>query len=139
MKPRHLVAVPVVALIVAATSLAAEIKPNTVLPPLHNRLLVQSELDLLPAVKRPVTINTESATPAAFIEALRARTGLKIEIEGVLPATPTLSGSFRDAEAKAVLEWLSRQLGIAYRAEPPNTLCIVVDTPPARPAPPRPS
>lgn len=139
MKPRHLVAVPAVALIVAATSLVAEIKPNTVPPPPRARLLVQSELDLLPAVKRPVTISTESATPAAFIEALSARTGLKIEVEGVLPATPALTGSFRDTETKAVLEWLSRKLKLAYRAEPPNTLCIVVDTPTARPAPPRPS
>jgi hypothetical protein len=98
-------------------------------PPKHGFILVQSELDLLPAAKRRITLQVDKAQPAAVLEALRKESGLTIEVQGTLPARPMLSGSFRNAHAKELLDWFARQLWVTFRAEPPNTLWIIADPP----------
>jgi hypothetical protein len=93
---------------------------------------VQSELDLLPATQRRVTILLKGVQPAEFLEKLRKDTGLKIEVTGKLPAGPALSATFRDAEARKVLTWFAQQLPVSFRAEPPDKLWVVVDEPGSR-------
>ena len=97
-------------------------------------LLVQSELDYLPAAKRPVTLQVDKAQPAVFLDIIRKHAGLTIEVRGTMPAHPGLSGSFRDAEAKEVLDWFWRELRVSFKAEPPNKLLIIPDAPPQPPA-----
>ena len=115
------------AVVVAIGSTPALAKPPRAAGPTDDGLLlVQSELDLLPAAKRLVTLRIEKAQPAAVVEMLRKESGLTIEIEGALPARPVLSASFRDTEVKDVLRWFAKQLPVDFRAEPPNRLWIIV-------------
>jgi|RhiMethySRZTD1v2_1073278.scaffolds.fasta_scaffold18928_15 hypothetical protein len=92
-------------------------------------LLVQSELDYLPASKRPVTLQVDKAQPAVFLDILRKHAGLTIEVQGTLPVLPVVSGSFRDEETKELLNWFARQLRVSFKAEPPNKLLIIPDAP----------
>jgi len=112
---------------VTAASAPGARLPSTYLAPPRPMILVQSELDLLPASKRLVTLKVDDARPAAFLDLLRERSGLTIEVRGALPAEPTVSGTFREVEAKELLDWFARQVRVAYRAEPPNKLSIITD------------
>ena len=118
----------ILAMVVAgAFTLVAAAPPAEQPPPRPTRPLVQSELDLLPAAKRLLTLQFDKASPEAALEILRKESGLTIEVQGKLPAGPALSMSFRDTAAKDVFVWLAKQLPVTYRAEPPNTLWIVTD------------
>ena len=100
-------------------------------PPGDVTLLVQSELDYLPAAKRKVTLELERAKPAAALDKIRkAAAGLRIEVRGALPKTPALSGTFRETEVRKVLEWFAERVPVAFKAEPPSTLWVIVQ--PAR-------
>jgi len=89
--------------------------------------LVQAELDYLLAARRPITLEVDGAEPAAVLQQIRERSGIVIEVQGLLPNQPMLSASYRDTQAKVVLEWFAQELPISFRAEPPNTLRIFVN------------
>ena len=102
-------------------------------PPPDAQILVQSELDLLPAAKRILTLHVKDAQPADVLETLRKHSGLAIGVQGTLPAHPVLSASFRDKKLKDVLNWFAEAVSVTFRAEPPSKLWIVVETPKAPP------
>jgi hypothetical protein len=108
----------------ALVALAIEPTPEPG-PPADVQLLVQSELDYLAAAQRPITLEVERATPAAVLEQIAAHSGLEIDVRGALPRQATLTASFRDTQAKAVLAWFAEQVPVAFKAEPPNRLLVV--------------
>lgn len=116
-----------------ATVLVAAAPPEQVERPGDAQLLAQSELDFLPATARTITLLVQKEKPAVVLERIRKESGLKIEVQGSLPGHPALSASFRDAEVKDVLRWFMEQLRVTYKADPPNTLWVIVEAPRARP------
>ena len=90
-------------------------------------VLVQSELDYLPAAERAITLEVERAEPAAVLQEIRKKSGLAIEVRGSLPGLPVLSASFRETKAKVVLTWLAEQVPVSFKAEPPNKLWVIVE------------
>jgi hypothetical protein len=95
--------------------------------PTYHHVLVQAELDYLPAVERAITLEVTEEKPAAVLQKIRKLSGLAIEVQGLLPNRPVLSASYQDTETRVILEWLAAELDLAFRAEPPNKLWIIVD------------
>jgi hypothetical protein len=113
---------------------APEVDPEA---PGDHLLLVQSELDYLPAAAagKLVTVRVDDVEPGSFLEALRKASGLDLPVRGSLPKRPLLSASFRDAPTKDVLVWLAQQLPVTYKVEQPKTVWIIVDVPQDDPKP----
>ena len=100
---------------------------NYPLPPPRHYALVQAELDYLPAAERTISLNVSDAKPAAILQEVEEKSGLAIEVQGSLPSRPALSARYRDTETRVILEWLAREMDLSFRAEPPNTLWIIVE------------
>lgn len=96
-------------------------------PPPGRYALVQAELDYLPAAERTISLDVSNARPAAVLQKVEEKSGLAIEVQGSLPSRPALSASYRDTETRVILEWLAREMDLSFRAEPPNTLWIIVE------------
>ncbi len=90
-------------------------------------LLVQSELDFLPAAQTPITLEVEEGKPIRVLREIGRRSGLAIEVRGSLPSRPLLTASFRQVRTREILVWFADQLSVHYRAEPPHKLWVLVD------------
>jgi hypothetical protein len=109
----------------ALVALALEPAPEMEVPQ-DVLVLVQSELDYLAAAERAITLEVERAVPAAVLEQIAARSGLVIDVRGTLPPKALLTSSFRDTKTKTVLAWFAEQVPVAFKAEPPNRLLVIV-------------
>jgi|GEM_PF-6755156 len=115
----------------ASTVVGAGPRPDLA-PPADRWVLVQSELDYLPATQRRITLQVQQVKPAAFVEAVAKKSDLTIEVRGELPSAPLLSASFHGAATKDVFTWLAERLPVTFMAKPPNTLVILVNGPRGR-------
>ena len=121
------------ALLTVTAALAADPPPESKDRAPDTWLLVQSELDHLPAADRPITLDAKGLSPSAVLEEIGKKSGLTIQVRGSLPPGVELSPSFRDTAAGTVLKWFAEQVPVQFRARPPSTLEIFVEPPKVAP------
>ena len=110
--------------IVLGVAAQAQIEPPE-LPPTH-MLLVQSELDYLAGVDRPLTVEWNDALPQVVLTRIGKLAGVTVEVEGKLPSEPRLTGSFESRSVKEVLTWFAGKVPVVYKVKRSDTLIVVV-------------
>jgi type II secretory pathway component GspD/PulD (secretin) len=108
------------AALLIASSTAREQDPSDVGP---HMVLVQSELDYLTAAESRLTLIADDIAVREILRAIGKRTGLEIRVRSKLPETK-LDVKFENVTAREALTWLSREVDLVYKAEPPVTLGV---------------
>lgn len=107
-----------------AASLILAVNAAAQSPAEPDRLLIQSELAHLEGSDRRIQVEIKNATPEAALRRIRKAARLVIQVEGELPKTPVLTGTFEDATLEEVLKWFAERVDVVYRVDGKDRLRV---------------